>query len=541
MHNSLSWCVGEQDTVTSVLRRAVEARPDHCFIRFESGEMATYREFDESSNAMAHGLRASGVKPGDTVGAMLDTNLDCVLSWFAANKLGAIWVPFNTALKGEFLRHQLANSGASIVLVEADYVERFERIESLISGVERLFVRGEGAVPNLQALDTCPLTQLSTDNSAALEHVNAPGDLSMLVYTSGTTGPSKGCMISHNYAVNMARTSRDGANRGENDVNWSCLPLFHLNATTTTVLAAAYTHASCYFMPRFSLSRFWESIRESGATVVNIIGQMVPLIAKQEDSEASKECFGQIRAVIAMPFDEQLQASWRERFGVQIAGANCYGLTEASLITNLKAGEYAKPGSSGKRNEDFEVMIVDQDFAELPSGDSGEIVCRPRKPHIMFEGYWKNPDKTLEVMGGMWMHTGDIGRFDEDGFLYFVDRKKDYLRRGGENVSTYEVEMALLQHASVKEAAVHSVLSELSEDEVKATIVLQDGHELTEQALCEWSADQLPYYAVPRYVEFRTELPINPLNKVMKYQLRDEGVTPQTWDRTQSDMNLVKR
>ena len=536
-----NWSLGPQGTVTGILRDSVAQSPDKLFIEFQGGSRATYGEFNNRSNALARGLINAGVKAGDTVGVMLDSNLECVLSWFAVNKAGATWVPFNTALKGEFLRHQVDNAGAGIILAESDYAERFAAIEGQVDCVSRIFVRGDVLADGPRSIELLPLTTLYATDDSDLPECNQPSDLSMLIYTSGTTGPAKGCMISHNYAANMARLSRESADRGPEDVNWSCLPMFHLNATTTTVLATLLTSGRCYFMPRFSLSGFWSSIQASGATVVNIIGQMVPLIAKLEDTRESKACYEQVRAVMALPFDEHLQAVWRERFGITIAGANCYGLTEASLMMNLEAGEYAKPGSSGKRNEYFDVMVVDDDFNELPAGEAGEVVCRPRRPHIMFEGYWKNPQKTLEIMAGMWFHSGDIGKFDEDGFFFFVDRKKDYLRRGGENISSYELEVAIQAHPAVKEVAVHSVLSELSEDEVKATIVLADGAAITEEELCRWSVDYLPYYAVPRYIEFRGSLPINPLNKVMKYELRDEGVTPTTWDRNDSDFQLVKR
>ena len=537
----LKWRQGLQGTVTGILRDAVARIPGQPFIEFQDGSKATYEEFNRRSNALARGLIDAGVEPGDTVGAMLDTNMDCALSWFAVNKAGAIWVPFNAALKGEFLRHQVTNAGARIILAESDYTERFSTVEQQIDCVDRIFVRGGIPDGAPRSINLQPLQALPAGDESDLPECNKPSDLSMLIYTSGTTGPSKGCMISHNYAANMARLSEEGAGRGPDDVNWSCLPLFHLNATSTTLLATALTGGRCYFTPRFSLSGFWPSIKASGATVVSILGQMVPLVASLEDSPESKACFGQVRVVRAAPFDERLQKAWRDRFGVQVAGANCYGLTEASLITHLKVGDYAKPGSSGRRNEYFEVMVVDDDFNELPAGQAGEVVCRPRRPHIMFEGYWKNPEKTLEVMQGLWLHSGDIGKFDEDGFFYFVDRKKDYLRRGGENISSYELEVALQAHAAVKEVAVHAVLSELSEDEVKATVVLHDGATITEEALCRWSIDRLPYYAVPRYIEFRQSLPVNPLNKVMKYALRDEGVTPGTWDRSKSSIQLVKR
>jgi len=178
---------------------------------------------------------------------------------------------------------------------------------------------------------------------------------------------------------------------------------------------------------------------------------------------------------------------------------------------------------------------------ELPPNTAGEIIIRPRKPHIMFEGYWRRPEDTLKVMRNMWFHTGDIGMFDEDDYFYFLDRKKDYLRRRGENISSFEVEFAFLQHEAVDEVAAHAVLSDLGEDELKVTVTLKEGHQITEENLCRWSVDQVPYYAVPRYIEFRQQLPKSPLGRIYKFQLRDEGVTANTWDREKAGFQLEKR
>ncbi len=166
---------------------------------------------------------------------------------------------------------------------------------------------------------------------------------------------------------------------------------------------------------------------------------------------------------------------------------------------------------------------------------------RPLKPNIMFQGYWRRPEDTQKIMRNMWLHTGDIGKFDDDGFFYFVDRKKDYLRRRGENISSFEMEAAFLGHEGIEEVAVHAVPSPVGEDDVKVTAVLKPGAQLTEEALCRWALDQVPYYAVPRYIEFREVLPKNPQGRVLKYQLRDEGRTHATWDREASDVALVKR
>ncbi len=535
-----NWTSGEQDTVIDALKRAVERFGDAPFLDF-SGETWTYREFDRASTGLAHGLKSQGVAPGDRVTTIIDNNVDAVLVWFAVNKLGAISVPVNTAYKGEFLRHQIADSGANVIVAESDYADRILAIEDGLPEATKLFHRGEPPTAKAKRLNLAPLDDIRTANEAPLDVDVKPGDLAVLIYTAGTTGPSKGCMISHNYMCNLARQGNEGIDRQPGEVSWSPLPLFHLNATASTVVGTLLAGGLAAFYPRFSVSNFWDEIERTGATVVYLLGSMIPLIADAPDTEASKRCFGQIRSVRGAPFPAALQEKWTKRFGIKTAGSMAYGLSEASLVTSLKAGEYAVPGSSGKRNDSFDVRIVDDEDNELPPGESGEIIIRPLKPHVMFEGYWRRPEATLKVMRNLWFHSGDIGKFDEDGFFFFVDRKKDYLRRRGENVSSFELESTFRRHPDIQDVAVHAVLSEFTEDDVKATVVLKDGSTLTEADLCRWSLDNLPYFAVPRYIEFREDLPRNPVGRVLKYQLRDEGRTPQTWDREESDIDIKKR
>jgi crotonobetaine/carnitine-CoA ligase len=240
------------------------------------------------------------------------------------------------------------------------------------------------------------------------------------------------------------------------------------------------------------------------------------------------------------PFPPELQETWRRRFGIKYTGSNTYGLTEAARVTSLPDGEEAPLGSSGRVNEDFDVRIVDDNDNEAPPGTSGEIVIRPRHPNIMFDGYWNRPEETLKIMRNLWLHSGDIGKIDEAGFFYFIDRKKDYLRRRGENISSYELENSIKLHPSVKDVAVHAVLAE-SEDEVKATVVLVEGATISHEEFCRWCAERVPYFAVPRYFEFRADLPRNPVGRVLKYQLRDEGCTADTWDREVANFELEKR
>jgi crotonobetaine/carnitine-CoA ligase len=220
----------------------------------------------------------------------------------------------------------------------------------------------------------------------------------------------------------------------------------------------------------------------------------------------------------------------RSRFGVEtFSGA--YGVTEASLVSWQPPGFRNKPNAAGVVNDEyFDVRIFDDDDNELPADSDGEIVLRPKRPHVMFEGYWGDPDATVETSRNWWYHTGDVGRIDSDRYLYFVDRKADYLRRRGENIASFEVERILMGHGLIADVAVHAVPSALTEDDLKVTATIQEGASLTEEELFRWCVDRLPYFALPRYIEFRPDLPRSPVGRILKRELRTEGVTEATWD-----------
>lgn len=301
----MGWTTGIGDTITSVLRRAAAETPNGVFLDFQ-GEMHSYGEVARASARLAHGLVALGVQPGETVVSLLDNNLDAVIAWFGINLAGAISVPVNTAYKGEFLRHQIADAGAAVVIAESDYADRILAVADGLSAMTTLLHRGPAPAPRA-GLQIMPLVAAGRDGDDAALPEARPGDLAMLIYTSGTTGPSKGCMISHGYACNIARQSIRSTVRAPGDIYWTALPLFHFNATATGVLATAMLGGRCVVYPRFSLSGFWPDIQRSGATIASLLGSMHPLIAEAPDTDASIACFGQLRSVGAAPFPKDLQ------------------------------------------------------------------------------------------------------------------------------------------------------------------------------------------------------------------------------------------
>ena len=526
-------------TVLDALAGRLARDPDGPYLDFE-GTTLTAREADQASGRLAAALADRGVERGDRVATLLENGPEQVLSFFAVLKLGAVQVPINTAYKGEFLRHQLVDSGARVAVVQGDFASRAAAItRSRLPELEAVITVGtpDAPITDVPGHDWGALLESATGVPPAA--TVAPSDLACLIYTAGTTGPSKGCMLPHHYIVCLAEQIGRAWQRSADDVVLTPLPLFHFNAISVCVVGTLMTGGSASIARRFSVSRFWPEVRRTRATMVSLLGSLATLIADAPDHP--DQAGHRLRLCAAAPIPPAIDDIWRERFGCATFSGG-YGLTEASLISMLPAGEPNRPGAAGKPNQhEFDVALVDDDDNPVPVGTNGEIVCRPRRPNVMFTGYWRRPEDTLAVLSNLWFHTGDLGRLDEDGFLYFVDRKKDYLRRRGENVSSFELERIFHGHEAIQDIAVHSVPSEVGEDEVKVTAVLVDGATITEEDLCRWAIEYVPYFAVPRYVEFRADLPRNPVGRVLKYQLRDEGVTPTTWDREVAGLRFERR
>ena len=529
-----------QTTVLDALAHRLANDPDGPYLDFE-GVARTAREIDRESNQMAHAFADLGVEKGDRVATLLENSVEQVISFFAALKLGAIQVPINTAYKGEFLQHQLSDSACRVFVVQGDFASRLAAVDiGALPELRACIVTGEpdSELAGVRAESWDALIASAPDSPVDGVDVR-PSDLACFIYTAGTTGPSKGCMLPHNYVVSLADQITRAWGREPDDVVLTPLPLFHFNAISVCVVGSLTVGGSASIARRFSVSRFWPEVKRTGATMVSLLGSLAILIADADDHP--DQVGHKLRLCGAAPFPPPTQKIWQEKFGCATFSAG-FGLTEASLISMLPAQEENKPGAAGKVNDhDFDVRIVDDEDVEVPVGETGEIVCRPKRPNLMFSGYWRRPEDTLQVLRNLWFHTGDIGKVDEDGFLYFVDRKKDYLRRRGENISSFEMERIFHGHDAIEDVAVHSVASDVGEDDVKVTAVLVSDAGLSEEDLCRWAVDRVPYFAVPRYIEFRDDLPRNPVGRVLKYQLRDEGVTSSTWDREKAGFTFERR
>jgi crotonobetaine/carnitine-CoA ligase len=461
----------------------------------------------------------------------MDTRPDSAILWFACAYIGAVFMPMNTALRGTFLEHQLRVSGTFVLFVDRDHADAVTRIDDGVrQGISAVVLVGAEPSDILEGLDVVSMESVGEkgrEHPVSVADSGRWNEHAMILFTSGTTGPSKGVILSHHFVVNMADLYMRCLQIGPDDVFYSGLPLFHLSGSVITLLAPLVSGAKGVLDKAFSVSGFWRRVREVGATHTLLLGAMTQMLWQREPDEYEKH--NTMRAVVAVPITKEMFRRFEERFGVKVVTG--YGISETGQIMFSSVDHQAVPGTSGRPVASYDVVIVDDNDEPLPPGEPGELLVRPRRPHLLFEGYCGDPEATTRALRNFWLHTGDICSIDADGNFRFVDRKKDYLRRRGENISSYEVEQAILQSPDVLDVAVVGVPSEMGEDEVKACIVLADGVPASEESLIRYCIALMPYFAVPRFIEFYDALPRNDVGRVQKFVLRAEHATRPGWDR----------
>jgi crotonobetaine/carnitine-CoA ligase len=520
-----AWDDPMKRTLTGMLTAQAERIPDRVALTM-LGEHITYESLLARTNSVARGLRELGIGRGDVVAVLAENSAFHVYVEFATARLAAIEVMINTAYRGEFLAHQLNDSGAKVIVVDPELLGTVLAIVGRVPSIKAIAVLGDVARTSEQGIEIIPAMTLRNQPEDPLTDLADPlwTDPCTIVYTSGTTGPSKGALLSQSYLCTHAELESSAWYRGPNDVFYSCGPLFHLAAKGVGVLGSISRGVRCVQDDRFSVSGFWSRVREENCNATLMLGSMIMLLWGKEPTPDEG-----IDTIVAVPCPPSLQDAMAQRW--KCSFQSVYGLSEAAPVTASGPDIPLKPGSAGKvATKYYDVRIFDEDDREVAPGEVGEIVVRPRRAHVMFEGYYRNPEATAERFRNLWFHTGDLGRIDEEGYFFFVDRKKDYLRRRGENISSFEVEAAIARHPAVVEAAVVGVQSELTEEEVKAFVVLKPGYEITHEQLIQHCVDNMPYFAVPRFIEFVDDLPRTPSGKVEKHKLRVPGAAG-AWDR----------
>lgn len=447
---------------------------------------------------------------------MLDLCLAC--GW-----AGAIAVPINVAARGPQLAHVLDSADPSVLAIDHDLVEHLDVVETDLPRLAQIWTIGDPVSPG--AWRGTAISPLPDPASPAAAHPCRPQDPFAILFTSGTTGPPKGVICPHAQFWWWAVLTGGQLGLTASDRLYTVLPLFHTNAINT-FWQALVAGATYVLGERFSASRFWSQLVEAEATVTYLLGTMVHILQQREP--VPDETRHRVRIALAGATPADLVEAFTQRFGITLVDG--YASTETNMVmSNWIDGH--RPGTMGKPLEQFEAKVVDQHDFELPPGEPGELVIRHREPFSVASGYFGAAEATVEAWRNLWFHTGDRVVRDSDGVFRFLDRIKDAIRRRGENISSYEVEQALLSHPQVAAAAVVPVPSELSEDEVMAFVVPADGIAIVPEELIRHLEPRLAYFAIPRYLEFVGELPLTENGKVRKPVLRERGVGPDTWDR----------
>jgi crotonobetaine/carnitine-CoA ligase len=524
-----------------ILERQATERPDKGFLQWtDAGKIHTFAEVNRAVNRLAHGFAGLGVEKGDRVVIYLPNCLEYVLTWFALSKLGAVEVTIGPDQRGTFLKHQIEVGRARLVVTTYELTQRLAEIERELTQTNHVVLldltpAGADERPELtvfEGLSTSDFGDLYSDSEVNPGIAVGPRDIGAILFTSGTTGPSKGVEMPHSQLYWFSEQISRLTQLTSEDVYLTSFPLFHANAQLQTVYACLRTGARCVIYPRFSASDWLGRVRRSGTTVTNMLSATTAFALAQPPTDDDRN--HALRCIFAVPSPEALIQQLRERFGVRDV-VTAFGQTEVANVLLAPAGVPRPDGSVGlEQREWYEYRIEDPvSGLEVGPGQTGELCVRHKVAGIISDGFLGMPEKTLESRRDLWFHLGDAVKRDENGWYFFLDRLKDTLRRRGENISSFEVEAVVQAHPSVTECAVVAAPADEAggEDEVKAFVILIEGAELKPQELIEFCESRMPSFAVPRYIEFMTALPKTPSEKVRKEELRKMGNSSATWDR----------
>ncbi|MBA2963840.1 MULTISPECIES: AMP-binding protein [Ramlibacter] len=537
-------------TIDRVLREHAQRWGDKTFLTWlPTGATMSYRQLDDLTLRVGAGLAVAGVAAGSHVGVLMNNCPEQLLAILGPARAGYVSVPLNAAAKGQLLAYFLDHADCTALVVEEALLPRFLEASAQLPRVRHVFVvrpdRGEPPLP--QDPVAAPPGVVLREFTALLQAPATPPEappafsaLAMLMFTSGTTGPSKAIMYTHAHFIYWGSDVAYHHEYTPEDIAYVFLPLFHGNALLGSTMGSLMAGAAIALAPRFSVSRFWEHVRSSGATVFNGVGAVTNFLWKQPPSPADRD--HRVRRCHLAPVPG-FAREFEQRFGMAIMSA--FGLTDYCLgaAYNTKSRR-DKLGSCGLPRAGMDIRIVDEDDFDVPPGTPGEIVMRNNNPWGASLGYYKQAEATAASRRNLWFHTGDRGRMDEDGYVWYTDRIKDAIRRRGENISAFEVEEVIRTHPAVADVAVYPVRAETSEDEVAATITLRPdaAASFSYESLLEHCSRNLAYFMVPRYVQVAADMPATLSQKIEKYKLRRaaEADLSALWDRERAGISVAR-
>ncbi len=499
--------------------------PEKTFLKFY-GEEYSFLEMNRRSNRIADSLLQLGARPGQGLAIMLANSPEFLDSFFASQKISVYAVPVNTGLRGQGLAHVLSHSESKFLVIHQDYLGAFRAVQDKVPDMEVIVAHRD--VPLEERITPDGMLEYeSFSEEAGADDPGVeldPSAMCLVMYTSGTTGPAKGVVYRYNRTglELLARGAKTVHRPG--DVLYTCLPLFHMNALFLSTQWALHSQNALSLGRRFSASRFWDEIRSYGATTFNALGAMIPILLKQPARPDDAD--NPVRLVFSAACPASAWREFEERFSLKIW--ELYGAVDGGTFSCINVGN-APIGSIGKPM--LEHRIVDEDDKDCPPGEPGELIFHITKPKEQTVEYFRDEESSGRKMKGGWLRTGDLFYRDEKGFLYFVDRKTDSMRRRGENVSAFEVETAVCRHPAVVECAALGVASDLGEDDIYIAVVPRPGERLDPNELYSFLEKELAFYQLPRYIEIMDSLPKTPTQKVQKSLLKRKGPGPGAWDK----------
>ena len=509
-------CIGK------ALQQAVSRTPKKTFLVLGNREV-TYASFLEGVHRVASGLLSLGVKKGDKVAILLPNRVEFPCAWLAANTIGAVMVPVNARFVDEEIRYVLNHSQASVLVTSDNHLETVERLKAHLPHLHTIISVDEGGAPG-----SVPFSAL-LDKPPELATVNIDADDdAVILYTSGTTGSPKGCLATHEYFLNLGDIQGQLFQLTSQDRVFTAQPFYYMDPQWNTIMVMLY-NATLVVAEKFSTSQFWDRVRDNKITCFYCIGSMTSFLYNMPPSKLDKQ--HNLRMVQTSGIPPRIHGAWEDRFGVPVH--EIYASTETTADIAVTHDMDRKVGTAciGRPVPYREAKIVDGNDVEVHQGEVGEIILK-RGRGLMKE-YYKDPEATQHAFRGGWFHSGDLGYQDEDGDYHFVGRKKDIIRRGGENVSAASVEQVLIDHPKILDVAVIPVPDPIRGEEVKAYVVLHPGEDLTAQEIIEYCEQNMAAFKVPRYLEFRDSLPKTPSERVQKQRLRGEkeNLTEGCYDR----------
>lgn len=498
------------------------------------GRVYTGQQLVDTAGRSAAFLHRHGVGPGDRVVVSSPNRSEVIDLFLGCAWSGATFVPLNPALKGDLLRHQLRAAAPAIVVFDLTTAKNIDVAADVLAEGDSVYVVVStepldgiaGVVPTLPVGLEAMAVEYSLDLDPIEPAVVGPESTAAILFTSGTTGSSKGVVMPHGQFFWWSVIGTETLQLTDDDVLYTCLPLFHTNALTT-LLQAIGAQAKAVIGPKFSVSAFWNRLDEAGATVTFTLGAMSTMLWNRRPLEGECGPFG-LRLILGPGIDAAIKRDFEDHFNVQVVEG--FGMTEIGVAFYTPVGQRTE-GVLGLPHPDYEVDLVDAYDRSVAPGAVGELVIRPRQPFLISDGYFNDAEAAGVSRRNLWFHTGDLVSMDSDGMYRYFDRLKDSIRRRGENISSFELESVFLKHPDVVSAAAVAVPSELGEDEVMVCLQLDEARQPDPGELISFAEPHLPAYALPRYLRVLPAMPLTANGKISKKILRDEGITTDAWER----------